>query len=322
MYHVLIVDDQPDMHKLIGHHLEKGLDGPVTLQVARDEREAIAAVTESSGFDAVLLDLCLPEFTGLELMGKLLLIRPELSVVVVSGRGSEQTVVEALERGAMSYVDKSALAKTLVPTVRKVVAAGREDAMRRRVHSGLTSVRYSYELENDPALISPLLDEVRDVFVRFSVGGPNPAQMLIGIEEAIANAMYHGNLEIGSELKHADFKAFYAQAQEARHDPRLSARRVRLVLEVRDGNAWVTVSDDGAGFDPAGVPDPTLPENIDKAHGRGLLLMRAFFDDVVFNGRGNEVTMVAEAVPEGQYVAPGSAPASGRSVGRVMRVAG
>lgn len=303
MTHVLLIDDQLDVHKLVEHHLVKKLDGPVELTVACDEREAVAAVTRAE-FDVVLLDLMLPDFTGLELMGKLLAIRPGLAVVVVSGRGCEQTVVEALERGAMSYVDKGVLARALAPTVRKVVAAGREDAMRRRVHSGLTSVRYSYEMENDPALISPLLDEVRDVFVRFSIGGANPAQMLIGIEEAIANAMYHGNLEIGSELKHHDFKAFYVQAQQARTDPRLADRKVRLMLEVRDGNAWVTVSDDGKGFDPAAVPDPTLPENIAKAHGRGLLLMRAFFDDVVFNESGTEVTLVAAAMPEGDYVAP------------------
>jgi len=304
MYHVLLIDDQPDMHKLIGHHLDRQLAGPVELTVARNEREAVEAVSSSAGFDVVLLDLMLPEFTGLELMGKLLAIRPGLSVVVVSGRGSEQTVVEALERGAMSYVDKGVLARALAPTVRKVVGAGREDAMRRRVHSGLTSVRYSYELENDPALISPLLDEVRDVFVRFSIGGANPAQLLIGVEEAIANAMYHGNLEIGSELKHHDFKAFFAQAQQARTDPRLADRKVHLTLEVRDGNAWVTVSDDGDGFDLDAVPDPTLPENIAKAHGRGLLLMRAFFDEVVYNDRGNAVTLVAAAMPEGVYVAP------------------
>lgn len=302
MYRILLVDDQPDIHRLVEHHLKTQLDTAVEIEIALDEAQAIAAAARTQLFDVVLLDLCLPDFTGLDLMEKLLAQKPELAIIVVSGRGSEQVVVEALDRGAMSYVDKGSLAKLLAPTVRKVAAAGRECELRRRVKSAMTSARFSYEVENDPGLIPGLLDEVRDVFTRFKIGGPNPTQMLIGVEEALANALYHGNLEIGSELKHHDFKAFYELAQKARLQAPYRDRRVRLNVEVRAGNAWVTVCDDGAGFDPQQIPDPTLPENIVKAHGRGLMLMRAFFDEVVFNERGNEVTLVATAVPDGEFI--------------------
>jgi anti-sigma regulatory factor (Ser/Thr protein kinase) len=50
--------------------------------------------------------------------------------------------------------------------------------------------------------------------------------------------------------------------------------------------------DEGPGFDPKELPDPTDPENLLKLSGRGILLMRTFMDDVKFNDRGNEVTMV------------------------------
>src|SRR6266566_3168207 len=54
--------------------------------------------------------------------------------------------------------------------------------------------------------------------------------------------------------------------------------------------AQFMVRDEGPGFNPGDVPDPTDPENLERESGRGLLLMRSFMDDVQYNERGNEVT--------------------------------
>jgi anti-sigma regulatory factor (Ser/Thr protein kinase) len=53
----------------------------------------------------------------------------------------------------------------------------------------------------------------------------------------------------------------------------------------------ITICDEGPGFDPSSLPDPTDPENIGKISGRGLLLIRTFMDDVKFNDSGNEITL-------------------------------
>jgi anti-sigma regulatory factor (Ser/Thr protein kinase) len=52
------------------------------------------------------------------------------------------------------------------------------------------------------------------------------------------------------------------------------------------------IRDDGPGFDPASVPAAGQPGSLDPDSGRGLVLMRAFLDEVTFNPRGNEVTLV------------------------------
>ena len=52
------------------------------------------------------------------------------------------------------------------------------------------------------------------------------------------------------------------------------------------------ITDEGPGFDPSSLPDPTDLENLEKASGRGLLLIRTFMDEVQHNDRGNELTMV------------------------------
>lgn len=91
----------------------------------------------------------------------------------------------------------------------------------------------------------------------------------IAVREAVINAMTHGN---GRDL----------------------ARDVVLVFSVGPGEIEIRVKDEGQGFDPAALPDPTDPENLLKTSGRGLLLIRAFCDDVDFlrdDGHGMEVVL-------------------------------
>ena len=54
----------------------------------------------------------------------------------------------------------------------------------------------------------------------------------------------------------------------------------------------VVIKDEGNGFDLNEVPDPTLPENLDKPSGRGVMLMKAFMDDVLYNDIGNQLTFI------------------------------
>jgi len=89
----------------------------------------------------------------------------------------------------------------------------------------------------------------------------------VGLTEALSNAMLYGNS----------------------HDP---SKRVRVEVAFQRGSLHARVTDQGQGFDPTQVPDPTVPENLAKAGGRGLFLMRELLDEVSFNDRGNQVTLV------------------------------
>jgi anti-sigma regulatory factor (Ser/Thr protein kinase) len=89
----------------------------------------------------------------------------------------------------------------------------------------------------------------------------------VGLTEALSNAMLYGN---GS-------------------DPQ---KRVRIEVTVRVEEVAVRITDQGEGFDPTLVPDPTLPDNISKSGGRGIFLMKSLMDEVRFNERGNSVTLV------------------------------
>ena len=88
----------------------------------------------------------------------------------------------------------------------------------------------------------------------------------LALEEALVNAIKHGN----------------------QMDP---DKRVYVVFNVTAERFDIRITDEGAGFNPEDVPDPTAIENLERPCGRGLLLMRGFMTDVQYHGRGNVVTM-------------------------------
>lgn len=91
-------------------------------------------------------------------------------------------------------------------------------------------------------------------------------KILIGTLEAVNNAIVHGNK--------SDIKKF-----------------VDVQFNLENNNLQVTVTDEGKGFKPSEIPDPTRPENIELLAGRGVFLMSKLADEIQFNSTGNSVTM-------------------------------
>lgn len=90
----------------------------------------------------------------------------------------------------------------------------------------------------------------------------------LALEEAISNAFQHGHRDLEPD---AD---------------------IGLAWEISPERITIVVEDQGPGFDPDSLPDPTTEENIENPSGRGLLLIRAYMSRIDFNDAGNRVTMV------------------------------
>ena len=71
-----------------------------------------------------------------------------------------------------------------------------------------------------------------------------------------------------------------------------SSKYVKFFVYEEEKRLFVTVKDEGEGFDYSYIPDPTLPDNIEKDAGRGLYLMKTLSDDLIFEDGGSKVTMV------------------------------
>jgi len=89
----------------------------------------------------------------------------------------------------------------------------------------------------------------------------------IAVREALANAIHHGNC--------------------CRRGTRVFVR----CYAAPERGSWILVRDEGPGFDPEGVPDPRSEERLELDHGRGLFLMRALMDRVLYRKGGCEVAL-------------------------------
>ncbi len=124
--------------------------------------------------------------------------------------------------------------------------------------------------------------------VALSVSQP---QILMAVEEALVNAVFHGNLEIDSRLKEDGSSRFWEVAQQRQARRPWKDRVVRIHKLVCSLGLWITITDEGPGFDArralSNTPDPLAM----LSSGRGLVMMRAFADELFFNDRGNSVTL-------------------------------
>jgi serine/threonine-protein kinase RsbW len=127
------------------------------------------------------------------------------------------------------------------------------------LHTNLT-------LPSDPQNVAKVEPFVQDVATRYNLDSNMQGNILISLTEAVTNAILHGN--------HADRK-----------------KKVCISLLRQEDSLSISVSDEGKGFDPNTVPDPTCPEFLERCGGRGLFLMQHLSDECSFKCGGSTVEM-------------------------------
>lgn len=287
---ILVVDDSP----LQARHLQFILqEGGHMVTLAGHGLEALQAV-QAKRPDIVITDMHMPQMNGLELVGALRAEYPGLPVILCTSQGSEELAVEALKAGASSYVPKRRLADEILPIVDEVLSVISFQQKNAMFLSRMTSLENSFVLENDPDLVPQVVSHVEAVMNQLSIFDEvDRMRVGVAVHEAVVNAIVHGNLEISSDLKAGDWSAYYQAIQTRRHQAPYESRRVRITIRAdRSPSLEIRVSDDGPGFDISKVPDPTDPRSMERSSGRGLLLIKTFFDRVTFSPTGNEITMM------------------------------
>ncbi len=287
---ILIVDDSAMDRELAGGLLRKNPANEI--RFASDGLQALADMSERPP-DVVLTDMQMPNLNGLELVERIRADFPLVPVVLMTARGSEEIAVSALHAGAASYVPKRSLKHSLAETIERVLIASCEDrGMATLIRNQLTCTTSAFELTNDVSLIPALITYLRHSIETLGLYGESDRMRVgVALEEALVNAYYHGNLEISSELRETDHQAYYELARSRSQIEPYASRSIYVDVEFTPNRATYVVRDEGPGFDPDALPDPTDEEHLDRSSGRGLLLMRTFMDEVRFNAQGNEVTL-------------------------------
>ena len=112
-------------------------------------------------------------------------------------------------------------------------------------------------------LVEKLIDELQ---FELDLSDESYGNVLVATMEATNNAIVHGN----------------------KSDPK---KLVSLLIEKEEDELLVKLTDQGEGFDPKSIPDPTAPENIEKINGRGIFLMEGLSDEINFSDQGRIVEL-------------------------------
>jgi CheY-like chemotaxis protein/anti-sigma regulatory factor (Ser/Thr protein kinase) len=287
---ILVVDDAALDRRLAGRTIEK--DGGLRVVYAANGEEALLAIERESPA-AVVTDLQMPVMDGLHLVEEVRSRFPAIPVILMTGNGSEEIAIQALQIGAASYIPKSGLTQQLFPVLQKVLNAAKTDRRQQHLLGSMREFECRFELDNDPALVPPLIAYFQEHISRFGIcDRTQRTRVAIALEEAMLNGIYHGNLELDSDLKEDGSGAFERLGLERRTLPPFANRLLRVRAKLVPEEAVFVIRDEGPGFDVNALSDPTDPANIERACGRGLLLIRTFMDSVSHNAAGNEITLI------------------------------
>lgn len=286
---ILVVDDNPiDRNVAAACAAEQGLDAIH----AGNGVEALEIITREQP-DYVLTDLQMPEMDGLTLVRKVKEQFSGVPIILMTGHGSEAVAVEALHVGAASYVPKENLRRGLVQALRIVRDAVAANHGRQRVRNLLQKSETSFVLAYEPEAVQALVSFVQDALMQFDISDDTTLlQISTALTEALRNAIDHGNLELDSKLRENDDNSYRELGEARSKQPPYRDRRVYFHTCMTPTTAEYIIRDEGPGFDPTTLPDPTDPENLLKAGGRGIMLIRTFMDQVEFNDTGNELRIV------------------------------
>ena len=283
MTNILIVDDT-DVDLLL---MERLLNAPeYTVVTAGDGLQALGKIDEWS-IELILTDMQMPKMDGLELVRQVREKHPHIPVILTTGQGSEDIAAEALLAGAASYIPKKQLSVMLHSTVKEVldILHGEQSFDELVACSG--GSKFKYEIPLDPTLLPKFVD-MTQVMLRTLTSLDQTARLRIAIavDQALDNAFYRGNLELGSHHR-VDSRDFAVSelVEDQLKTGDYGDRKVNIVFEITKTQFRIRIADEGPGFDTSSVgswEEPSL---------RGIILMKSFMDSVTYKDKGNVVEM-------------------------------
>jgi CheY-like chemotaxis protein len=311
MNYLLIVDDSPLDAHLARSLLEKQFHERIKFAV--NGWEALEQIEEQLPL-IVITDLQLPEMDGMQLTERIHQRFPAVPVLLMTAHGSEEVAAEALARGAVDFVPKSMLATELCHAVSGVLAMSNCGPRDHSILRFLRQEQMQFEIDNDPALIVPLVSHIQEICRQIGLVGETQGMRLAkALTEALRNAIFHGNLELSTEewnvVRSSPTTA--ESVQRRRQNPEYAQRQVLVTASISPFFGQFSIRDEGRGFDTRSLPNAAKdPSQLASNQRRGLVLIQAFCDEVRFNTRGNEITLTKCRCSDGAVtstVATGSA---------------
>ncbi|MDQ3373468.1 MAG: ATP-binding protein [Acidobacteriota bacterium] len=258
---ILIVDDHDDLSTVLTHEFSK-LGHVVVLCESRDE--AVSLIKDKD-FDLIITDLDGEHLTSKSDETDNITCLPE---IVPDSRSNVKAFKICVSNSQKNEINDDEL-KNLIETTLNYKA---KFVDQKEIVQNLRE-KIEFEIPSVISVMHAILDYLMKRVEKIGVVNAESSNLFVALDEAFVNAVKHGN----------------------KFDV---AKFVRISAEVSAKEARFTIEDEGEGFDVNGIPDPTDPENLFKASGRGVLIIHNVMDEVRYNERGNRLEMIKRTEAE------------------------
>jgi CheY-like chemotaxis protein len=288
---ILIAEDMEDSR----FYLQTLLEGRGYQVAAAENGKSAIHLFQENDFDLIISDIRMPEMDGLSMLRTIKKSHPQTPVIIISAYRELENVIEALRYGACDYITKPYEEKQVFDSIDRVSRLTDIETIEKNFTGHLRHEFRSFDFETHPDEVNEMAHYLcRNLTL---LGLKAEVQSLqVSLIEALTNAVYHGNLELSSTMKKGGdintFKTYREAALEKLKLAPYKTRKVRVEYSLDQQKVQFVIRDEGPGFDPSKLADPTDPESFLKPSGRGLLMIRTFCDEVNWNKTGNEITLV------------------------------
>ncbi len=285
---ILIVDDQQVLRNVLVKFIQKAGFEPIE---AEDGKKAID-LYRTLHPAVVLSDIMMPRMDGLTLLNEIKKIDSQAVVILMTGYGNEDVLLKALRGGASNYFKKPFNFHEIVEVIKHLLKHQTELDLSQVYSPYLVKESKHFVFKTIDADIFPIINQITLHFKNI-VPLSEILNLKVGIEEILKNAVEHGNLSITTDEKNkAIERGKFGELVEDRLKKGGNAdKKIFVNAEVTADLLKVTIRDEGDGFNWQSLPD-LQAESLLQYSGRGIFLTRIYFDELIYNQKGNEVTLI------------------------------
>ena len=285
---ILVVDDEPFNVEILREYLE---DNGYHVISADDGDKALDIIESNQhDFDAILLDRMMPNMNGMEVLKTLKKsdTHKNLPVIMQTAAAANKEIIQGIEAGAYYYLTKPYEPEILISIVNSAV--NDYNRIKNLASSTSTFETGSHLIETIDFTLQTLT-EVDHVVAMLSKIIPSQDRMVLGLTELLTNAIEHGNLAIGYDLKTKllNNKSWRSEIEKRLSQEMYKHKHVRIHCEFDSKMLKISITDEGQGFDSEKylqIDSNRLQDN----HGRGIAMASLVsFDKITYKGSGNEV---------------------------------
>lgn len=293
---ILIVEDDKDARMVLatlaqyeGHEVRFADDGGSGLKLF-----------DAFQPDLVLSDIFMPVMDGLQLLERIRKKSDDTIVVITTAFGSADYTLQALRLRANDYLLKPLLPQEIIACIKKYSNVIAARTVEEEVVGMILNRRLTMKLDNNLEMLGRVANRlIKETECRLS--RHSRLGVRLGLLEILTNAIEHGNLGISYQEKSAAMEAGPHELSrllaERMAVPEAQTRSILVEFSMDKNQCEWIITDDGDGFDSSAIPDPCDPANIMVKHGRGILLARFNFDEVLFQEKGNQVVLRKKLLP-------------------------